>query len=154
MKSYQNCIKFHILNCTKNNQVEKCTVYSKCTCSAYRLNQKAPIQNGIKNMKPYPSRKKPGHCFISLPRENEPRLHLLVWKNNSGSSFPQLVPEKILYPVREGKLKPMIVQVIIKRQCTCIPFMLITCRFKYWQDITTSGSAQQQKMITTSLKQA
>ena len=52
-------------------------------------------------MKPHPSRKN-GHGLISLPRENEPRLHLLAWKNNSGPVFPRT--GKILYPVREGKL--------------------------------------------------
>ena len=85
----------------KNHQVEKLTVYSRCTCSTYYRIRNHRSKTGPKNMKPHPSRKN-GHGLISLPRENEPRLHLLAWKNNSGPVFPRT--GKILYPVREGKL--------------------------------------------------
>lgn len=60
----------------KNNQVEKLTVYSRCTCSTYRIRNHRS-KTGPKNIiKTLPLPIKNGHGLVSLPRENEPRLHL------------------------------------------------------------------------------
>ena len=93
MKSYQNCIKFHILNYTKNNQVEKCTVYSKCTCSAYRIRNHRS-KTGQKIWNPTPPEKTPDIVLFRFPGKRNVDYIYSFGKTTRGPVFPSSYRKK------------------------------------------------------------